>query len=55
MVRNLQRGKTHEEAAVFTANGQLTFTPSASWADGSYPVSRCGRKDLAGNVKNLRR
>ncbi|APZ63962.1 Ig-like domain-containing protein [Salmonella enterica] len=49
MVKVTYNGKTHEEAAVFT-NGQWRFTPSASWADGSYQLAVVV-EDLAGNVK----
>ncbi|EBW9392282.1 Ig-like domain repeat protein [Salmonella enterica subsp. enterica serovar Typhimurium] len=49
MVKVTYNGKTHEEAAVFT-NGQWRFTPSASWADGSYQLVVVV-EDLAGNVK----
>ncbi|EEE0112757.1 Ig-like domain repeat protein [Salmonella enterica subsp. enterica serovar Oranienburg] len=49
MVKVTYNGKTHEEAAVFT-NGQWRFTPSASWADGSYQFAVVV-EDLAGNVK----
>ncbi|EBU8675317.1 Ig-like domain repeat protein [Salmonella enterica subsp. enterica serovar Parkroyal] len=49
MVKVTYNGKTHEEAAVFT-NGQWSFTPSASWADGSYQLAVVV-EDLAGNVK----
>ncbi|EJU7570044.1 non-fimbrial adhesin SiiE [Salmonella enterica] len=49
MVKVIYNGKTHEEAAVFT-NGQWRFTPSASWADGSYQLAVVV-EDLAGNVK----
>ncbi|EKJ5540032.1 non-fimbrial adhesin SiiE [Salmonella enterica] len=49
MVKVTYNGKTHEEAAVFT-NGQWRFTPSASWADGSYHLAVVV-EDLAGNVK----
>ncbi|EKS5909690.1 non-fimbrial adhesin SiiE [Salmonella enterica] len=48
-VKVTYNGKTHEEAAVFT-NGQWRFTPSASWADGSYQLAVVV-EDLAGNVK----
>ncbi|ENJ3647519.1 non-fimbrial adhesin SiiE [Salmonella enterica] len=49
MVKVTYNGKTHEEAAVFT-NGQWRFTPSASWADGSYQLAVVV-EDLAGNIK----
>ncbi|EGM6664622.1 Ig-like domain repeat protein [Salmonella enterica subsp. enterica serovar Corvallis] len=49
MVKVTYNGKTHEETAVFT-NGQWRFTPSASWADGSYQLAVVV-EDLAGNVK----
>ncbi|EAQ4293732.1 non-fimbrial adhesin SiiE [Salmonella enterica] len=49
MVKVTYNGKMHEEAAVFT-NGQWRFTPSASWADGSYQLAVVV-EDLAGNVK----
>ncbi|ECF4075374.1 Ig-like domain repeat protein [Salmonella enterica subsp. enterica serovar Dublin] len=49
MVKVTYNGKTHEEAVVFT-NGQWRFTPSASWADGSYQLAVVV-EDLAGNVK----
>ncbi|ORF90233.1 non-fimbrial adhesin SiiE [Salmonella enterica] len=49
MVKVTYNGKTHEEAAVFT-NGQWRFTPSASWADGSYQLAVVV-EDLAGDVK----
>ncbi|EFT9763419.1 Ig-like domain repeat protein [Salmonella enterica] len=49
MVKVTYNGKTHEEAAIFT-NGQWRFTPSASWADGSYQLAVVV-EDLAGNVK----
>ncbi|EJV7524081.1 non-fimbrial adhesin SiiE [Salmonella enterica subsp. enterica serovar Adelaide] len=49
MVKVTYNSKTHEEAAVFT-NGQWRFTPSASWADGSYQLAVVV-EDLAGNVK----
>ncbi|EDQ5117274.1 Ig-like domain repeat protein [Salmonella enterica] len=49
MVKVTYNGKTHEEAAVFT-KGQWRFTPSASWADGSYQLAVVV-EDLAGNVK----
>ncbi|EIS2545139.1 non-fimbrial adhesin SiiE [Salmonella enterica] len=49
MVKVTYNGKTHEEAAVFTY-GQWRFTPSASWADGSYQLAVVV-EDLAGNVK----
>ncbi|EGQ5143637.1 non-fimbrial adhesin SiiE [Salmonella enterica] len=49
MVKVTYNGKTHEEAAVFT-NGQWRFTPSASWADGSYQLAVVV-EDLAGNLK----
>ncbi|HDN5867553.1 TPA: non-fimbrial adhesin SiiE [Salmonella enterica subsp. enterica serovar Bovismorbificans] len=49
MVKVTYNGKTHEEAAVST-NGQWRFTPSASWADGSYQLAVVV-EDLAGNVK----
>ncbi|ECH0881856.1 Ig-like domain repeat protein [Salmonella enterica subsp. enterica] len=49
MVKVTYNGKTHEGAAVFT-NGQWRFTPSASWADGSYQLAVVV-EDLAGNVK----
>ncbi|EDH8058317.1 Ig-like domain repeat protein [Salmonella enterica subsp. enterica serovar Typhimurium] len=49
MVKVTYNGKTHEDAAVFT-NGQWRFTPSASWADGSYQLAVVV-EDLAGNVK----
>ncbi|EBQ4412046.1 Ig-like domain repeat protein [Salmonella enterica] len=49
MVKVTYNGKTHEEAAVFT-NSQWRFTPSASWADGSYQLAVVV-EDLAGNVK----
>ncbi|MGC7987485.1 Ig-like domain-containing protein [Salmonella enterica] len=49
MVKVTYNGKTHEEAAVFT-NGQWRFTPSASWADGSYQLAVVV-EDRAGNVK----
>ncbi|ECS1441016.1 non-fimbrial adhesin SiiE [Salmonella enterica subsp. enterica serovar Infantis] len=49
MVKVTYNGKTHEEAAVFT-NGQWRFTPSASWADGSYQLAVVV-EDLEGNVK----
>ncbi len=49
MVKVTYNGKTHEEAAVFT-NGQWRFTPSASWADGSYQLAVVV-EDMAGNVK----
>ncbi|EBG7357040.1 Ig-like domain repeat protein [Salmonella enterica] len=49
MVKVTYNGKTHEEASVFT-NGQWRFTPSASWADGSYQLAVVV-EDLAGNVK----
>ncbi|EEN7247082.1 Ig-like domain repeat protein [Salmonella enterica subsp. enterica serovar Enteritidis] len=49
MVKVTYNGKTHEEAAVFS-NGQWRFTPSASWADGSYQLAVVV-EDLAGNVK----
>ncbi|EOK6067629.1 non-fimbrial adhesin SiiE [Salmonella enterica subsp. enterica serovar Infantis] len=49
MVKVTYNGKTHEEAAVFT-NGQWRFTPSASWADGSYQLAVVV-EDLAGNEK----
>ncbi|ECS4306072.1 Ig-like domain repeat protein [Salmonella enterica subsp. enterica serovar Enteritidis] len=49
MVKVTYNGRTHEEAAVFT-NGQWRFTPSASWADGSYQLAVVV-EDLAGNVK----
>ncbi|MFS8766304.1 non-fimbrial adhesin SiiE [Salmonella enterica] len=49
MVKVTYNGKTHEEAAVFT-NGQWRFTPSASWADGSYQLAVVV-EDLAENVK----
>ncbi|EMF9897462.1 non-fimbrial adhesin SiiE [Salmonella enterica] len=49
MVKVTYNGKTHEEAAVFT-NGQWRFTPSASWADGSYQLAVVV-EDLAWNVK----
>ncbi|EBK4927330.1 Ig-like domain repeat protein [Salmonella enterica subsp. enterica serovar Typhimurium] len=49
MVKVTYNGQTHEEAAVFT-NGQWRFTPSASWADGSYQLAVVV-EDLAGNVK----
>ncbi|EHV1536828.1 non-fimbrial adhesin SiiE [Salmonella enterica] len=49
MVKVTYNGKTHEEAAVFT-NDQWRFTPSASWADGSYQLAVVV-EDLAGNVK----
>ncbi|EDW8119600.1 Ig-like domain repeat protein [Salmonella enterica subsp. enterica serovar Sundsvall] len=49
MVKVTYNGKTHEEAALFT-NGQWRFTPSASWADGSYQLAVVV-EDLAGNVK----
>ncbi|HEC8803529.1 TPA: non-fimbrial adhesin SiiE [Salmonella enterica subsp. enterica serovar Muenchen] len=49
MVKVTYNGKTHEEAAVFT-NGQWRFTPSVSWADGSYQLAVVV-EDLAGNVK----
>ncbi|EEJ9009557.1 Ig-like domain repeat protein [Salmonella enterica subsp. enterica serovar Oranienburg] len=49
MVKVTYNGKTHEEAAVYT-NGQWRFTPSASWADGSYQLAVVV-EDLAGNVK----
>ncbi len=51
MVKVTYNGKTHEEAAVFT-NGQWRFTPSASWADGSYQLAVVV-EDLAGNVKEF--
>ncbi|EAA9802295.1 Ig-like domain repeat protein [Salmonella enterica subsp. enterica serovar Molade] len=49
MVKVTHNGKTHEEAAVFT-NGQWSFSPSASWADGAYQLVVVV-EDLAGNVK----
>ncbi|HAB1660553.1 TPA_asm: Ig-like domain repeat protein [Salmonella bongori] len=49
MVKVTYNGKTHEEAAVFS-NGQWRFTPSASWADGSYQLAVVV-EDRAGNVK----
>ncbi|ECD3785811.1 Ig-like domain repeat protein [Salmonella enterica subsp. enterica serovar Kandla] len=49
IVKVTHNGKTHEEAAVLT-NGQWRFTPSASWADGSYQLAVVV-EDLAGNVK----
>ncbi|EEA5786036.1 Ig-like domain repeat protein [Salmonella enterica subsp. enterica serovar Lattenkamp] len=49
MVKVTYNGKTHEEAAVFS-NGQWRFTPSASWADGSYQIAVVV-EDRAGNVK----
>ncbi|EDV3051263.1 Ig-like domain repeat protein, partial [Salmonella enterica subsp. enterica] len=49
MVKVTYNGKTHEEAAVLT-NGQWSFSPSASWADGAYQLVVVV-EDLAGNVK----
>ncbi|EAA6245831.1 Ig-like domain repeat protein [Salmonella enterica subsp. salamae] len=49
MVKVTYNGKTHEEAAVLT-NGQWSFRPSASWADGAYQLVVVV-EDLAGNVK----
>ncbi|ECO3183572.1 Ig domain protein [Salmonella enterica subsp. enterica] len=49
IVKVTYNGKTHEEAAVLT-NGQWRFTPSASWADGTYQLAVVV-EDLAGNVK----
>ncbi|HER1288098.1 TPA: Ig-like domain repeat protein [Salmonella enterica subsp. enterica serovar Elomrane] len=49
MVKVTYNGKTHEEAAVLT-NGQWSFCPSASWADGAYQLVVVV-EDLAGNVK----
>ncbi|ECG8591719.1 Ig domain protein [Salmonella enterica subsp. salamae] len=49
MVKVTYNGKTHEEAAVLT-NGQWSFSPSTSWADGSYQLAVVV-EDLAGNVK----
>ncbi|WP_080241845.1 Ig-like domain-containing protein, partial [Salmonella enterica] len=49
IVKVTHNGKTHEEAAVLT-NGQWSFSPSASWADGAYQLVVVV-EDLAGNVK----
>ncbi|HCL5258450.1 TPA: Ig-like domain repeat protein, partial [Salmonella enterica] len=49
VVKVTYNGKTHEEAAVLT-DGKWSFSPSASWADGSYQLSVVV-EDLAGNVK----
>ncbi|EBU4087671.1 hypothetical protein CWF84_16045, partial [Salmonella enterica] len=49
IVKVTYNGKTHEEAAVLT-NGQWHFSPSASWADGTYQLAVVV-EDLAGNIK----